>query len=288
MNESFKTVIPAKYFPVSEKPLTMKSGLNDFGTDFGNGEIDSLYFQKDSQASLYRRVKKEVETGRHWATCNGDRHKELHSKVLAWIIEKQQEELGIIPQEKHLEALNSLENLDRVYNELSLNVQEDMALIENEPSSLIMGNISMPSFWDPKRIKNADFWQIHEPVPSFPKNERISKNLGSLIATKGPYVRFVWTVANDDRLDHHPAKGRTEWKETQNLWFRTERQVTVPFDGLGALFLIRTYLYAFEGLSKGECRTLSLALKNMPEELARYKGLWEGRDVIANKLFLQT
>ena len=284
MDKDFKTVIPARYFPVSEKPLTMKSGLNDFGTDFGNGDRDSLYFQKDSQASLYHRVKEEVKAGRHWVSCNGDRQKELHSKVLAWIIEKQQKELGIIPREEHLEAIHSLENLDRVYNELSFNVQEDIAILADKPSSLIVGNISMPSFWDPKRIKNADFWQIHEPVPSFPKNERVSQNLSSLISSKGPYVRFVWTVANDDRLDHHPSKGRTEWKGNQSLWFRTERQVTIPFDGLGALFLIRTYLYPFEELSKKEGQILNSAVQNMPEEIARYKGLWEGRDFIKQNL----
>ena len=246
----FNKIAPAKYFPVTTKPLTMKSGLNDFGTDFGNGNQDSQYFQMDNQAAAYRQVKEDVEAGRHWASCNNKTQKELHSKALSWIIDKQEIELEIKPKEEHLAAIDSIENLEQVYNELSLNVQEDIALLSDKPSALIVGNVSMPSFWDPKRIKNADFWEIHEPVPSFPKNERNSNNLGSLISSKGPYVRFVWTVANDDRLDHHPDKGRTAWQEDQNLWLRLERQVTIPFDGLGALFLIRTYIYPIEELTK--------------------------------------
>ena len=283
---------PAKYFPVNEQPLTMKAGLFEFGTDFGNLARDSLYFQRDRQAPLYYKVKKEVEPERHWTLCEQEQHISLHAKSVAWIIERQKLELGITPDPNHIRISNDLfkgefelKELAAVYNTLSLNVQEDIVLMAERPdSSLIMGNISMPSFWDPKHIKGANFTAIHSPVPQFPKNVRMSQRLGNLMATKGPFVRFVWTVANDDRLDHHPDKGRTAWESGQQLWLRLERQVTVPFNGLGALFLIRTYLYKLDDLSRCECKTLKLAINCMPEEIAHYKGLWNGKDVIQEAL----
>ena len=142
----------------------------------------------------------------------------------------------------------------------------------------------MPSFWDPQRIKNASFWEIHKPVPQFPKTEQLAQRLSTFISTKGPFVRFVWTVANDKRLDHHPQGGRTPWQDGQDLWFRVERQVTLPFEGLGALFLIRTYLYPFDQLSPSEVDILYQAIHTMSSPIAEYKGLEAGRQVILNHL----
>ena len=152
------------------------------------------------------------------------------------------------------------------------------------PSSLITGNISMPSFWSPQKIKEADFEQIHTPVPGFPKNKRNSENMTALMASKGPFVRFVWTVANDAHLDHHPENKRTPWNPGQNLWLRVERQTTVPFNSKGALFLIRTYLYPFQELSSKEREILYTALNIMPEEIARYKGLWDVKEIIGDTI----
>lgn len=281
---------PAKYFPVSEKPLTMKSGLHDFGTDFGNGPRELLFFQQDKLAGLYRKCKELVPPERHWCLCDSEEQLKLHQKAFPWLISRQEQELNVSISPDLLSVQNQLlqgekPDLTKSYHRLSLNVQEDIALIADQPdSSLIMGHISMPSFWDPKKIKGASFCRIHEPVPNFPKNEQISKKLNRIISTKGPFVRFVWTIANDERLDHHPENGRTAWKNEQPLWLRVERQITVPFEGLGALFLIRTYLYPINTLNKTECRTLSLAIENMPRDIAVYKGLWEGKELILNYL----
>ena len=142
----------------------------------------------------------------------------------------------------------------------------------------------MPSHWDPLRIREASFWEIHKPVPGFPRDERVSARLGQMIADRGPLVRFVWTIASDDQLDHHPKHKRTPWEEASALWFRVERQLTVPLSGLGALFLIRTYLYPLDQLTPEQRQTLKEALRVMPEGLARYKGLWSGRGLLLKVL----
>jgi hypothetical protein len=96
------------------------------------------------------------------------------------------------------------------------------------------------------------------------------------LVTRGPYVRFVWTVTADAELDHHPEQGRRlAWSAaTERGFLRVERQTTVPLPEVsGCVFLIRTYLYGFEELSSAKREVLAQALQRMPSELLRYKSL---------------
>ena len=289
--------IQARYFPVADKPFVMKAGFYPWGTDFGNAERDQLYFQKDQYFDEYTRTKEQVDSSQHWVINEHSTHQELHRRALLWILTHLESDFECCLDADfkdqytsichHLQQtkLFSSSELSSLYHQISLFVQEDLALLSNQPqSSLIMGEISMPSFWDPKEIKGASFWEIHHHVPKFPRDERNAHRLGDLISQKGPFVRFVWTVANDSRLDHHPQKGRTPWEKDQPLWLRVERQTTVPFEGLGALFLIRTYLYPFKDLSVDQHKILALAIQKMSPEIAKYKGLWAGKEVILDAL----
>ena len=312
---------PAFYFPVSPKPLVMEAGFSNLGTDFGfgNGAREGLFFQRDRERERYRQTKEGVARERAWADVGSEEQLTLHKRALAWLVKTQARELGealSAQGQLTLERLHALTDLQAwaawgaegaqalhdLYHELALNAQEDLALLALAPqapqasqdppreqgerprSALIMGHVTMPSFWAPERIRGASFYEIHLPVPGFPRDERVAERLSAHIASRGPLVRFVWTVANDDRLDHHPQGGREGWREGQPLWFRVERQLTVPLEGLGALFLIRTYLYPFEQLTPEQRDTLREALEVMPEEVARYKGLWAGKEVIIKAL----
>ena len=294
----------AFYFPVNPRPLVMKPGFQTMGTDFGNGDRDQLFFQKDDLFSKYQRVKEQIDSQRHWTVYTHYLHLQLHLKALEWMIHTQQTELNLPPLQEHLKLCQTLRSflekgsdawtsfspqwgieLGQMYRTLALRVQEDIALLANQPtSSLIMGHISMPSFWDPQRIQGASFWDIHKPVPDFPKNKQLAERLGGYIATKGPFVRFVWTITNDDRLDHHPQGGRTPWSSHHPLWLRVERQITIPFEGLGALFLIRTYLYPFDDLNSTHWDIVRQALCTMSIPIAQYKGLEGGREMIIQNL----
>jgi hypothetical protein len=136
-----------------------------------------------------------------------------------------------------------------------------------------MGHICTPSFWDPRHVKNASFWEIHKPVPDFPRDERVAQRLEEHIARRGPFVRFVWTLSGDDLLDHHPQHPRRPWSQTQEVWYRVERQITIPLEGAGAIFLIRTYVHPLSRLSAEQRATLRVAIELMPREIADYKGL---------------
>jgi hypothetical protein len=108
---------------------------------------------------------------------------------------------------------------------------------------------------------------------------RAAPSLVAAMIERGPYVRFVWTVSPDDRLDHHPDHAaRATWAaDSAPGYLRVERQVTVPFPDVAAsLFLIRTYLYRFDELGPEQRHTLASALEQTSPTLLAYKGLSDG------------
>ena len=103
------------------------------------------------------------------------------------------------------------------------------------------------------------------------------------MCTKGPFVRFVWTVCGDNLLDHHPSTYRPKWDGATGGYLRVERQTTVPLENC-AVFLIRTYLYPIDELGVNTRILLGTSLKNMPANLAHYKGLTDINKALANRL----
>ena len=107
--------------------------------------------------------------------------------------------------------------------------------------SVQMASVCFPSGWDPVSKVNKSFAEIHEPVAD---NEMIMKaadTIATMITQKGPFVRSVWTIANSPDLNRHPSVKKPWTNERlEDMWYRTERQVTVPL-GDAAIFFIRTY-----------------------------------------------
>src|SRR5258706_633167 len=48
------------YFPIKPEPLRMQAGLVRFGTDFGNGQADRLFFPRDESSPHYLDEKARV------------------------------------------------------------------------------------------------------------------------------------------------------------------------------------------------------------------------------------
>jgi len=252
-----------------------------FGRDFGNGMRDRLYFQVDCELERYRRARREVGTDRHRLLDDEPDRLACHCSVLAW--------MGAVLRREHGgpggEAPSS-------YASLSAMVQEDFVVLHRRRdgrSEAIAVYVSFPSGWRPEAIGGADFKRIHAPVPGFAEGDAAVDSMVTAMIERGPYVRFVWTVTADDQLDHHPdAGGRLAWDERATGWLRVERQVTVPFPGVGAaLFLVRTYLYPFASLAAPERATLATALERMPAEVARYKGLSGEVGLVARRLLAE-
>lgn len=273
-------IAPARYFPVTERPLRMKSGLLPFPTDFGNGPRDAQFFQLDREAPRYRDNKlalrrRGVSAGlRHGLRSVDPEDEVAHDAVAGWIgatVAREHPEIAATGPTGPYEVLWSL--------------QEDAAVVVRKPNGrdrTILMSVHAPSGWRPERLLGASFADIHAPVPDFVDDERAAMSLVRAMVERGPYVRFVWTVAADDHLDHHPEHGRrAPWSSRLGGFLRVERQITVPFPTAeAALFLIRTYLYPFASLEPGQRALLSLAIERMPATVARYKGLEGHRPAI--------
>jgi hypothetical protein len=103
-------------------------------------------------------------------------------------------------------------------------------------------SVCLPSGWNPREKANKTFLEIHEPIPEFDLVNKASAHISRMITTRGPFIRHVWSLANAPDLNRHPSRYRP-WtnEDLDNMWYRTERQVTIPVAGQAALFLIRVY-----------------------------------------------
>ncbi len=274
---------PARYFPVKDTPLRMEAGLLRLGTDLGNGPADALFFQLDDQLERYRAAKRATPRSRHALLARDDAERAIQAAALDW--------LRTTLAREHPELLAELgaHAADAGFADLVELVQEDVVVLRRLPdggSAAIAVHVSIPSGWRPERIHGAGFGAIHGPVPDFAKHPQAERSMVDAMVERGPYVRFVWTVAADDFLDHHPEEGRREpWRADGPGFLRVERQTTIPLPGLDAsIFLIRVYLYPFTELTTEQRATLARAIEVMPPRVAAYKGLADARPLVLDVL----
>ena len=256
----------------------MEAGLFAFGTDFGNGAADTRFFQFDAQVEETLAAKRAVLERfgpLPGALCRTKAEVDAHRAVLSFMDATLREEA---PERWGGEPRAPAEPGEH-YAAIARRIQEDFAVVHVDASganAIIAAHVCFPSGWRPERILGRDFSTIHAPIPEFERVGAAASKLVDAMLTRGPYVRFVWTVSPDAALDHHPD----HWErlsfsdQAARGYLRVERQLTVPFPDVSAsLFLIRTYLYPFDSLDEPERRVLRSAIDGMSPALRRYKGL---------------
>lgn len=246
----------------------MQPGLFRFGTDFGNGAADQRFFPRDDTTARYLAEKARVLAAypaRDAQLVAGAEEQHSLDAAAAWLAQQLSEE-----------GLSSAARAP--LHELGRELVEDFAILRRDPSGdrVLWLHACFPSGWRPEHVLGKSFAQIHAGIPGIEQVLAKSRSLVEAIGERGPYVRFVWTVTADDELDHHPEQGRrVPWSAgTTRGFLRVERQTTVPLPHARAsIFLIRTYLYAFEELASEQRAVLHRALERMPPEILRYKRL---------------
>ncbi len=180
----------------------------------------------------------------------------------------------------HLEAQFDLTVL---IHALALSLQEDFVILrdldgEDEAECLC---VVFPSDWNPQEKVGQNFSELHKPVANNTALLRSHRPVMNALFHKGPFVRFVWGLSADGRLGQHPAETpRAVTCSPAALFFRTERQVSVPLPGGRCLFTVRV---AVQPLSDALCneerrQRFAAALASMDDELLAYKGLSAWRD----------
>jgi len=139
----------------------------------------------------------------------------------------------------------------------------------------------------------GSFAEIHAPVPGM---EPVTRKAGSMVDAmidRGPFVRFVWGVATDTALNHHPEpppgvepatwNGRRFDAADPRLWIRIERQTILGLpEADAALFAIRTSFRDGDALRADPEMNAALqaALCSMTPDQAVYKGVSDSREAI--------
>jgi hypothetical protein len=147
-------------------------------------------------------------------------------------------------------------------------------------------SVCMPSGWNPSEKANRSFLEIHEPVPDFDTVNRASDHIARMMTERGPFVRHVWTIANRPGLNRHPSRCEP-WRAEglDDMWFRCERQVTVPVEGRAALFLIRVYMTPLREVlaDHDRRRRLISSIMSMTDAVLDYKDLRYVRNWFINR-----
>lgn len=147
---------------------------------------------------------------------------------------------------KYTEIPINISESDGVVYSLTMNIQEDFVVLAPD----LKGNLSaqilsvhLPSGWDPKEKANLTFSQIHEPLADADMIKKSSEHISKMICTKGPFIRHVWTISNSDQLSRRPDL-TWPWSDEklEQMYYRCERQTTIPINDHSSLFLIRVFV----------------------------------------------
>jgi len=309
------------YFPLQKGRYEVTPGLHSLGTDFGNGHADTLIFQLDANFPRYRAEKVTARKERLTKYyCIDAVEPDQQSHVVQFIIRRLCQEYPALFHYRRQDnrqylacqltgdtlifdldfALLSPRNSSNGYMDsidaLAMQVQEDIALVSvsNKGKDRITAlHLCLPNHWSAEDKISQSFLHSHAPVPGMAKINQHADPLLTSLLNRGPFVRFAWGLATDDRLNHHPVApananldewgGRRFTPTNPELYLRVERQVIQGLPVINTmLFTIRTYLYDIRYLKQSSKKRQALrsALQSMSEATLRYKGLSESLPLI--------
>lgn len=244
------------------------------------------WFELDEERARYRAEKERIvragQRGPFRAAGWSAVHEQLVTRALA----------GSLAQEQPDEPAR-YEGLDA----LAMAVQEDVVVMTRAGSAhdarASYVHVCFPSGWCPRHVCGTSWLAMHAKVPAagdFMTGEQRKQAAEALFGGE-PWVRFVWTLKPEARLDRAGCERRqgacsyasgAAWGETDTAYVRVERQVIVPIREDVSAFLIRVYEYPVQAL--GHARRAAL-LANLDAvyrmaasgrvSMAQYKGFPE-------------
>lgn len=297
----------ARYYPWTRGVYEVSPGLRPFGADFGNGDADGKLFQIDEEFDTYADNKRRALRERRGKYVRAFRlSREVESAALHLITSRLATDYPNRFRVEYPDRTVSLYDGDLRYDLSAMTrgdrsdsldflarlVQEDFAIVStlDHTDWISYLHLCSPSHWAAEEKVGRSFFDVHHPIPGFERVNAAAPGLIDAMVNKGPFVRFVWGIESDDRLNHHPEpppnEDSAEWQgrdfSAGRFWVRTERQVTWPLPEVGAaLFTIRVgHVSDTEILpNPALLQPLREALLSMSEEAKAYKGLaqdWNG------------
>lgn len=156
---------------------------------------------------------------------------------------------------------------------------------------LLGGCVCFPSSWSlPDKIGRS-VAAIHGEVPGL--NAALGRGIDTLLGKLTPgtaWSRHNWGLSRSPELNQHPSRRLPRLDAgvtTGEVWLRVEHQAftALPASG-GILFSIRITMHPLTqvGQDAEASARLVRALRTMPEEVARYKGLAAARERLTELL----
>jgi hypothetical protein len=178
------------------------------------------------------------------------------------------------------------ENKDGLVYYLTMRMQEDWVLFAPNKQgqfSAQMLSVHLPSGWNPKEKAGMTFAEIHEPIADNTLIIKAADHIAKTISAKGPFIRHVWTISNTGGLSRRPdlVPERID-NDLNQLWFRCERQTTIPVEGKCSLFLIRVYVAPLREIFHDKIKKKSIidSINSMSDAVLRYKGYERLKDFL--------
>ena len=176
----------------------------------------------------------------------------------------------------------------RALDALALALQEDLVVMTRDRPGdggrAAYLHVVAASGWDPGQHAGSSFARLHAPVPHRAPLDAAAAALVDALVARGPFVRYVWSLAPDDAPSRHPRRAAPPSAvPPEDLWYRVERQTTLPIPEADAFaFLIRVYAAPLaQVVADPERRAaVAAAVASMDAELLAYKGLVGPRDAL--------
>ena len=177
---------------------------------------------------------------------------------------------------------------------LGANWEPDFLLLRQNDGGefrLVAGGVCFSSHWALREKMGHPLAAIHAPVPTL--NSSLGAKIDTFLGNLRPDIaweRWNWGLAATAELNDHPARQLLRLTAATPLdacWFRAEHQAfrLLP-ETRTILFAIRIELVPLAELAADPALALRLAgaLRSMPDEIAKYKGVAAARFPIAAAL----
>jgi hypothetical protein len=176
-----------------------------------------------------------------------------------------------VTREVHRKSLDYLQCFN--FTHATETYQEDFVVwAPNAEGQLSMqiASVCFPSGWAPEKKINSTFAEIHGEVADNKLIMAAADKIAIMITQKGPFVRSVWSIANSSELNRHPSVKKPWSNETiKEMYYRCERQVTVPLGDM-AIFFIRTHILPLLSVDYDRIKE---SIHSMTDEILTYKDL---------------
>jgi hypothetical protein len=174
-------------------------------------------------------------------------------------------------------------------------VQEDFCLMQASPEGyrLTAAVLCFPTHWRLADKLGRPLDVIHVPVPGF--DARLARPVDRFFAAlqvERPVWRANWSIVDTPELFRPPELRRRRRaiavaQAGEQLWLRVERQTLRRLPGCGAVvFGIRNYVEPLADVTRTPevAQALALRVREMPADMASYKGLATIREPLLDYL----